>query len=223
MDRKMKRHIEQARIAGVASAFPEHYYSQKEVAGMLKRVWSDAPDKILDRLESFHANTQIEGRYLALPVEAYEDLSGFKENNDVWIRSALQIGEQVLCGLLDQAELSPEAVHQLLFTTITGLAVPSVDALLMNRIPFSRHMKRTPVFGWGCMGGAAGLARTADYLEGHPTEAAILLSIELCSLTLQRDDLSVANLVSSGLFGDGAPATRPPTTACRAGRRPTLP
>jgi alkylresorcinol/alkylpyrone synthase len=76
----------------------------------------------------------------------------------------------------------------------------------MNRIPFSRYMKRTPVFGWGCMGGAAGLARTADYLEGHPNEAAVLLSIELCSLTLQRDDLSVANLVSSGLFGDGAGA-----------------
>jgi alkylresorcinol/alkylpyrone synthase len=76
----------------------------------------------------------------------------------------------------------------------------------MNRIPFSRGMKRLPLFGLGCLGGAAGIARTADYLQGHPQEAVILFAVELCSLTIQRDDLSLANLVASGLFGDGAAA-----------------
>jgi alkylresorcinol/alkylpyrone synthase len=93
-------------------------------------------------------------------------------------------------------------------TTIstTGIAVPALDARLMNRIPFSRSMKRLPLFGLGCVGGAAGIARMADYLRGHPAEAVILFAVELCSLTIQRDDLSVANLVASGLFGDGAAA-----------------
>jgi alkylresorcinol/alkylpyrone synthase len=88
----------------------------------------------------------------------------------------------------------------------TGIAVPSLDARLMNRIPFSRSMKRLPLFGLGCMGGAAGIARTADYLLGHPTDAVILFAVELCSLTLQRDDVSMANLIASGLFGDGTAA-----------------
>jgi alkylresorcinol/alkylpyrone synthase len=74
----------------------------------------------------------------------------------------------------------------------------------MNRIPFNRQMKRMPLFGLGCLGGAAGIARAADYLRGHPQESALVLSIELCSLTFQSEDLSIANVVSSGLFGDGA-------------------
>jgi alkylresorcinol/alkylpyrone synthase len=89
---------------------------------------------------------------------------------------------------------------------VTGIAVPSLDARLMNVLPFPSDLKRVPLFGLGCLAGAAGMSRVADYLKGHPTEAAILLSVELCSLTLQKDDLSVANIVSSGLFGDGAAA-----------------
>jgi alkylresorcinol/alkylpyrone synthase len=81
-----------------------------------------------------------------------------------------------------------------------------LDARLMNRVPFSQHMKRLPLFGLGCLGGAAGIARTADYLQGHPDEAVILLAVELCSLTIQYHDMSVANMVASGLFGDGAAA-----------------
>jgi alkylresorcinol/alkylpyrone synthase len=102
--------------------------------------------------------------------------------------------------------MSPQEIDQLTTVSTTGIAVPALDARLMNRIPFSQHMKRLPLFGLGCMGGAAGIARTADYLQGHPQEAVILFAVELCSLTIQRDDLSLANLVASGLFGDGAAA-----------------
>jgi alkylresorcinol/alkylpyrone synthase len=116
------------------------------------------------------------------------------------------LGEQVVCALLDQVNLDPEEIDLIAFTSITGIAVPSIDARLMNLIAFSPYLKRMPLFGLGCMGGAAGIARLADYLVGHPDEAAILLSIELCSLTIQRQDLSVENMISSGLFGDGAAA-----------------
>jgi alkylresorcinol/alkylpyrone synthase len=112
----------------------------------------------------------------------------------------------VLCNLLEKAEMQPDQVSQIIFTTVTGVAVPSIDARLMNRIPFSPNLKRVPLFGLGCVAGAAGLARLSDYLQGHPDEAAILLSIELCTLTIQPDDFSIANIISSGLFGDGATA-----------------
>jgi alkylresorcinol/alkylpyrone synthase len=155
-------------------------------------------------MEKVHRNVQVEGRHLALPIENYFNLKGFGASNSAWIQVALQLGEKVLCDLLEQAGLDPSEVGQLAFTTVTGIAVPSIDARLMNRIPFSPHLKRLPLFGLGCLGGAAGIARTADYLEGHPQEAAMLLSVELCSLTIQREDLTVANMISSGLFGDGA-------------------
>jgi alkylresorcinol/alkylpyrone synthase len=97
-------------------------------------------------------------------------------------------------------------VDQLVFVTVTGLATPSIDAKLVNRLGLRRDVKRVPVFGLGCVAGAAGLARVSDLLRGFPGDVGVLLSVELCSLTLQRDDLSVANAVASGIFGDGAAA-----------------
>jgi alkylresorcinol/alkylpyrone synthase len=94
----------------------------------------------------------------------------------------------------------------LLFTTVTGVASPSIDALLINRMKLPANIRRTPIFGLGCVAGAAGIARAADYVRAYPKQAAALVSVELCSLTLQREDLSVANLISSGLFADGAAA-----------------
>jgi alkylresorcinol/alkylpyrone synthase len=97
-------------------------------------------------------------------------------------------------------------VDALFFVTVTGVATPSIDARLVNRLGLRGDVKRVPIFGLGCLAGAAGVARVADYLKGHPEDVAVLLSVELCSLTLQREDLSVENLIASGLFGDGAAA-----------------
>lgn len=192
-------------IVNAVSGFPAHYYRQEEITTAMRRLWSSRSSG-LERLERFHNNMLVNGRYLALPLESYLTPSGFGERNDAWIEAAMELGEDVLCRLLDRAQLAPQEIDQITFTTITGIAVPSVDARLMNRIPFSRHMKRVPLFGLGCVGGAAGIARLADYLAGHPDQAAILLSIELCSLTIQHQDLSVENMISTGLFGDGAAA-----------------
>jgi alkylresorcinol/alkylpyrone synthase len=148
----------------------------------------------------------VKGRFLAWPLEHYKQPTTFQERNDAYVETALELGEQTICALLDDVQMSPQEIDQLTVVSTTGIAVPALDARLMNRIPFSRHMKRLPLFGLGCMGGAAGIARTADYLQGHPEEGVLLFAVELCSLTIQRDDLSLANLVASGLFGDGAAA-----------------
>lgn len=172
---------------------------------MLRKYWSTGHTN-LGRLERIHKNTMVKGRHLALPLEAYEKITGFGESNRAWLEAALALGEETLCSLLDRAGLSADRISQIIFTTVTGMAVPSIEARLMNRIPFRRDLKRVPIFGLGCLAGAAGVSRAADYLGGHPDEAVILLSIELCSLTLQKDDLSIENIVASGLFGDGAAA-----------------
>ena len=192
-------------IAGISPVFPDQYYAQKELTSRLIEAWADGPFRP-ELLERFHRNVKVDGRYLALPVDEYEKLEGFRARNDAWIGVALQLGERAICDLLQGSNFHPGDISQITFTSTTGLAVPSIDARLMNRIPFSQDLKRLPLFGLGCLGGAAGIARVADYLHGHTDEAAILLSIELCSLTIQRDDFSVANMVATGLFGDGAAA-----------------
>ncbi|MBI3926918.1 MAG: type III polyketide synthase [Armatimonadetes bacterium] len=193
------------RILSTAIGFPPHYYSQEELVRALREVWAQRYFN-LERLEQLHRNVLVGGRHLALPPEEYLRRTGFGDRNDAWIAVALDLGEEVIRKLLASARLEPGDISALVFTTVTGLAVPSLEARLMNRIAFRSDLKRVPLFGLGCLAGAAGVARVADYLRGHPAEAALLLSVELCSLTIQLEDLSVANLVSSGLFGDGAAA-----------------
>ena len=193
-------------IVDVATAFPPHYYDQETLTSYLRDAFWANGRRNVERLERFHQNMTVDGRYLALPLERYRELEGFGASNDAWIDVAADLSQRVLCKLLDQAGVKPDAISQITVTTVTGVAVPTLDARLMNRIPFPPALKRVPLFGLGCLGGAAGVARVADYLRGHPSEAAILLSVELCSLTVQPDDLSIANIISTGLFGDGAAA-----------------
>src|SRR5439155_17153859 len=148
----------------------------------------------------------VGGRYLALPLAAYAGLTSFTEANDAWIRVGLDVGAAAIEDALRRAGLGVKDVDALWCTSVTGVAAPSLDARLINRLGFRPNLKRVPIFGLGCVAGAAGVARAADYLRGHPGEVALLLSVELCSLTLQRDDLSIPNLIATGLFGDGAAA-----------------
>jgi alkylresorcinol/alkylpyrone synthase len=195
-------------IVSATTGFPEHYYPQSTLLSAAQEEWTRIRkrDSLSKVLEQFYTNVKVDGRYLSWPLERYKNPSTFEERNNAYIETALELGERTICTLLDQMQMSPQEIDQLAVISTTGIAVPSLDARLMNRIPFSRGMKRLPLFGLGCVGGAAGIARTADYLRGHPEEAVIMFAVELCSLTLQRDDLSMANLVASGLFGDGAAA-----------------
>jgi alkylresorcinol/alkylpyrone synthase len=157
-------------------------------------------------LERLHRKVSVDGRYLAIPTDEYLNIKTWGQANDIWIKIAQELGEQALCLALHNAGLTPHDLGALLFTTVTGIASPSIDALLMNRMGLPANIRRTPIFGLGCVAGAAGIARAADYVRAYPRQAAALVSVELCSLTLQREDLSVANLISSGLFADGAAA-----------------
>jgi alkylresorcinol/alkylpyrone synthase len=192
-------------IASAASAFPKHYYSQKFLMEQLQQYWGDRlrNPQMLARL---HRNVAVEGRHLAMPYEKYYDLKTWGCANDAWIQVAQELGEQALCHALQHAGLEREKIGALFFASVTGICSPSIDALLVNRMGLSANIKRVPIFGLGCVAGAAGIARAADYVRAYPSQAAALVSVELCSLTIQREDLSVANLISSGLFADGSAA-----------------
>ncbi|HXN74777.1 MAG TPA: 3-oxoacyl-[acyl-carrier-protein] synthase III C-terminal domain-containing protein [Candidatus Acidoferrales bacterium] len=194
------------RIASVASAFPEHYYDQQVLTEALKNDWRDRlPNPaILDRLDE---SMKVEGRYLVRTLDFYKGLTTWGQANNAWIEHALELGEKALCKALHAAGMKPKDLSAIYVTSVTGIAAPSIDARLVNRIGLSTNIKRVPIFGLGCVAGAAGIARAADYVHGYPDQAAALLSIELCSLTLQRDDISMAHLISALLFGDGAAAT----------------
>ena len=193
------------RIASVGRALPDPYYEQEELLEALKRHWAGRFHNT-SRLDQLHRNVLVGGRHLALPIEEYEQLDSFGASNDAWIRCAVDLGERAIGDALGAAGLRPDAIRHLFFVSVTGIAAPSIDARLVNRMGLRTDLKRTPIFGLGCVAGAAGIARAADYLLAYPDQVAVLLSVELCSLTLQRGDLSIPNLIASGLFGDGAAA-----------------
>jgi alkylresorcinol/alkylpyrone synthase len=178
---------------------------QETLTTALSAAWSRQHFNA-DRLAQIHRAALVGGRHLALPLADYAGLDGLGRRNDAFIRVGLDVGEAALRDGLARAGLAPSDVDHLLFVTVTGLATPSLDARLANRLGLKRALKRTPIFGLGCLAGAAGLARAADVLRAFPGDVAVLLSVELCSLTLQREDLSIPNVVATGLFGDGAAA-----------------
>jgi alkylresorcinol/alkylpyrone synthase len=195
-----------ARIHSVTCALPPYAYDQKTLIEGLRRCWGD---ELFDssKIEAFHRHVLVERRHLALPIEDYLlPGRGLEFRNNTWIRVSLELFQDAVPRLLRKASLAPEEIRLIATTSSCGIAVPSLEARLMNAIPFSASTKRMPLFGLGCLAGVAGINRVADYLKGFPREAALLLSTELNSLTFQPNDLSIANLVSTGLFGDGAAA-----------------
>ena len=192
-------------ILATSTAYPPHYYSQREVVEALLAFWGEDP-RTSTVVERLHMRTGVDGRHFARPLDEYRALDTWGKVNDVWIEVAQELGERAIDCALKQAHLDRRQIGAIFFVTVTGVASPSIDARLVNRMRLSPNIRRNPIFGLGCVAGAAGLARAADYVLAHPDQVAALLSVELCSLTWQRDDLSVANLISSGLFGDGAAA-----------------
>lgn len=193
-------------ILSVRGVLPEHRHAQKEITDAFAEVLTGTgavDDRLLHRV---HANAGVRHRHLALPLEEYAALADFGESNDRFIEASVRLGAEAVTSALAAAELGPRDVDLFVSTTVTGLAVPSLDARVAALLGMRQDVRRLPLVGLGCVAGAAGVARLHDYLRGHPGGVAVLMATEMCSLTVQRDDTSVANLVASGLFGDGAAA-----------------
>ncbi|RBW70408.1 type III polyketide synthase [Bacillus taeanensis] len=195
-------------ILSVDTHSPPYKLSQQEVLSFIKELFKDSYTNIERLLPVFH-NGQIEERYFSMPLEWFSKNHSFQEKNDLYIEHALTYSIEAITKCLNSSTfliepVSYEEIDAIFFISSTGMATPSIDARIMNILPFSKHTKRIPIWGLGCAGGAAGIARAHEYCLAYQHANVLVVSIELCSLTFQKDDLSKSNLVGTSLFADGA-------------------
>lgn len=192
------------RIASAQIAVPPTVYRQEEILAAYLEYLLPGKGVMGRTVERISGNSGVRTRHFSIPFERMAALEGFADANAVYLDTAVELGEEAVRKALDEAGVRPEEVDLIAFTSSTGIAVPSVESRVARRIGLREDVKRLPLFGLGCVAGAAGIARLHDYLRAWPDHVAVLLSVELCTLTLQKDDLSNKNFVGVSLFADGA-------------------
>lgn len=192
-------------IEAVGTALPPHLIRQDEAKAYARQLFADSIPQ-LERYLSVFDHAEIEQRYFAAPLEWFGQPHPFSHKNQLYVQSAVELGEAAIRNCLQNSDWSIEEVEHLILVSSTGLATPSLDAHLMNRLPLSRHVRRSPLWGLGCVGGAMGLSRAFEYVLAFPESAVLLVCIELCGLTFQLRNRDKSNLVATSLFADGAAA-----------------
>lgn len=192
-------------LQAISTAVPVHEIAQSAVQARVRDHFGPAYPAIERYLPVFR-HAQIDTRFMVRPLEWWDEPRSFGTCNAVFIEEARALGAQAARRCLEAAGLGPEAIDHLIVVTTTGLAAPSLDALLINDLGLSRHTRRTPIWGLGCAGGLAGLARAAEYVRAYPEQRVLLLNIEFCSLTYLAQDFSKRNLIATSLFSDGVAA-----------------
>lgn len=204
-------------IAGIATAVPPFCYDQAQARDFARTMFSASPLNV-ERLLPIFLNTAIVQRHFCMPAEWYRTNHSFHEKNRLYLQHALALAEKVLAALCEEQKLAPEEIDHLFFISTTGLATPSIDAHLFNRLRMKPGLRRTPIWGLGCAGGVSGLARATDWLKAYPAKKAAVIALELCSLTFIRNDLSKGNFVATSLFADGAAAALLVGDECKPAR-----
>jgi alkylresorcinol/alkylpyrone synthase len=192
-------------ILAVATAVPPYLLDQDDVTRRVRIALGPRSREIVRLLPMF-ANTGIVRRYSCVPIEWYEEPHDWPERNRTYLESALDLLEAATRTVLARAARRPEDVDAIVVVSTTGIATPSLDALLMERMGLRRTVRRLPIFGLGCAGGTIGLARAATMAQAAPGKLVLFLVVELCALSFRRDDFSKSNIVATALFGDGAAA-----------------
>jgi alkylresorcinol/alkylpyrone synthase len=193
------------RLLDVATAVPPYALDQDDVMRRVQ-VQFGSRSTVVERLLPVFANTGIERRYSCVPIDWYYGEHGWPDRNAIYLASAIELLERATLDVLGRANRTPEDVDAIVVVSTTGIATPSLDALLMERLPFKRTTRRLPIFGLGCAGGVLGLARAGAMAQSRPGSLVLFLVVELCALSFRKDDFTKSNIVATALFGDGAAA-----------------
>jgi alkylresorcinol/alkylpyrone synthase len=190
------------RLLALKSAVPSYVIAQSEAAHYARSLFAQMRD--IARLIPVFENTGIQRRYSCVPIEWYLGDHGWMDRTQLYIENAVNLLETVTRRLLEEANLKTGDIDTIVVASTTGIATPSLDALLVERMGLRRDIRRLPIFGLGCAGGVTGLARAADLARAHPGSKVLFLVVELCALTFRKNDISKSNIVATALFGDGA-------------------
>ena len=193
------------RIVAVGKALPPYKITQQEIKDFAREHFTRGGFHA-DRLLEIFDNAQIHERYFSVPMEWYTGDRSFVDKNEQYVRSSEELGVAATNDCLQSIGVTPQQIDYLIFVSTTGLATPSIDARLINLLNMRSDIRRTPIWGLGCAGGAAGLSHAYHYLLGHPDQRVLIVAVELCGLTFQQGDFSKSNFVATALFGEGAAA-----------------
>jgi len=190
------------RLLALTSAVPPYTIDQSDAATRAAQLFSKVRD--IERFVPVFVNTGIDRRYSCVPIDWYTADHGWQDRTKLYVDNAVDLLEKVTRGLLKQAQLNVEDIDTIVVSSTTGIATPSLDALVVERLNMRRDIQRLPIFGLGCAGGVLGLARAAAMAKAQPGAKVLFLVVELCALTFRKNDISKSNIVATALFGDGA-------------------
>ncbi len=192
----------QTRLLALKSAVPPYVLEQGDVVVRAGQLFGERRD--IERLLPVFTNTGIDRRYSCVPIDWYAADHGWRDRTDLYVRNATDLLEKVATALLAEAGLEKDDIDAIVVSSTTGIATPSLDALVIERMGLRRDIRRLPIFGLGCAGGVIGLSRAADLASARPGSRVLFLVVELCALTFRKNDLTKSNFVATALFGDGA-------------------
>jgi alkylresorcinol/alkylpyrone synthase len=193
------------KLTAIATADPPHAVEQATARNFAGRMFGGRFEN-MERLLPLFENAGIDRRHFVVAEAWFESEHSLEEKNSLYIKWATDLGESASRQVMARAGVTPGEIDYIIYINTTGLATPSIDARLINRLGLDRDIRRTPIWGLGCAGGAAGLSHAFHYVLGHPDHRVLLVAVELCGLTFMPDDYSKSNLVATALFGDGAAA-----------------
>ena len=197
--------VAEPRLIALATAVPAHVLHQDDVAERAGILFAEERERFA-RLLPVYGNAGIDTRYSCVPIEWYLEAHGWRERSELFVEHATELLAHATLRCLERAGLGTGDVDAIVAVSTSGVATPSLDALVMERLGMRRDLRRLPIFGLGCVGGVLGLARAAEMARVYPGERVLFLVVELCGLTFRKGDHSKSNVIATALFGDGAAA-----------------
>lgn len=195
-----------AHIISIATSVPQHKVLQTDVRDLVQNLFS-GEYKGLERLLPVFENTQIESRYFSKPLDWFAHQQSFVESSAAFVETAQILITESAEQAIKSARINRSDIAMVIAVSTTGISTPSLDAKLIQALHLPNTTKRVPIWGLGCAGGVAGLARASELVRTLPVgKYALMVGVELCSLTFQRNDISKSNIIASSLFADGAAA-----------------